>query len=141
MEQILRTVHSYKLCPGGPTTNYYKNAYSESVYKDGSVWRHKKCDVVLDMGYVCTKCINIHESLSRSIRRRSNKESETSHHERFAVPTVSPRVATVVNRLREKSYGQKKQIERRDANLEKMKTELQKAYATIRELNEKKNVY
>ena len=74
LEKILSTVDSYNLCAGGPPVTYASNITSRTAFKDELVWRHNKCEKILERGFVCKECLKVNNTLTQAISRKFAKK-------------------------------------------------------------------
>lgn len=96
LEHILQRVDKFKICRGGPEIVQFEDIYSEAGFKDGSVWRHKKCAIVLDNASVCASCVKLPRNFADTIARNYNKKK------------AKPRITQLTPRAKKIALGLRK---------------------------------
>ena len=127
-------VNAYKICSGGPTINYYKSVTSECAYRDGSNWRQKNCSIILDKGSICTKCVDLHRLLSRSV----DKQKSVKQRIRLVMSPSSSDKKTKLQAIRRRGQGYQKRLHRTQKLLRKLKKELEHCAEKMKSLEKDK---
>lgn len=133
LEHIIKRVHNFQVCSGGPSTSLYKIAQPECAVKDGAIWRHNKCPKVLDKGSVCQYCASLHQLLSRNVTR---KRKGITKRVRVATATATPRSKKAILSLRRRVQVKAKRLFRRDQQILRMKNELEECSRKLSEVSD-----
>ena len=132
LQSILKKIGECGICMGGPRFTSYPNKYSESGFKDGIVWRHKKCSIVLEGGQICINCLKLHKSFPDPMEDTFN-----INRKRRRTIGLTPTSRKIANEQRAGKRQCKQVITRQAGIIGNLKADIETLIDKLKEVKEK----
>lgn len=136
LQMILKKVDSWNIClgpPNVPTSERLKQAKVRKIIEDEGKPRHADCEMFVENGVICRKCLSVERLLSQLIDRMNKKtlgtsllaleclakaekivrEEKKAATERLQI-NATPRSKDNLQKLRRQYVAMKKKLNRRD---------------------------
>ena len=134
LQSILRIVGDCAVCIGGPPVINYPDSYSEVGYKDGTVWRHADCSILLEKGKVCIFCIRMYTNLERM------KMSNSKKRKRLRTCGLTPSSKKVANDIKQDIFKTQKHCSTKELKLIDAYREIEEIEARLKSATDEAKV-